>query len=92
MPLRARRRPTWLTVELDSYRFHNTRHAFEQDAYARSDAFRRYTRGDLYEHPEQMLAELAELLASSREAAGPADPAGAQAEAAAAARRPRAAA
>ena len=58
-----------LTVELDSYRFHNTRHAFEQDrkrerdAYARGDDFRRYTWGDVYEHPEQMLAELRELLA-----------------------------
>ena len=58
-----------LTVELDSYRFHNTRHAFEQDrrrerdAYARGDDFRRYTYGDVFEHPAQMLAELRELLA-----------------------------
>ena len=57
-----------LTVELDSYRFHNTRHAFEQDrkrerdAYARGDDFRRYTWGDVYDHPQQMLAELRELL------------------------------
>jgi hypothetical protein len=53
-----------LTVELDSYRFHNSRHACEQDrarerqAYARGDEFRRYTPGDVSEHPRQMLAEL----------------------------------
>jgi Transcriptional regulator, AbiEi antitoxin len=57
-----------LTVELDSYRFHNSRHAFEQDrrrereAYARGDQHRRYTYGDVYEHPAQMLAELRTLL------------------------------
>ncbi len=57
-----------LTVELDSYAFHNSRHAFEQDrkrereAYARGDHFRRYTYQDVFEHPAQMLAELTELL------------------------------
>jgi hypothetical protein len=57
-----------LTVELDSYRFHNSRYAFEQDrkrerdAYARGDDFRRYTWGDVFERPRQMLAELSELL------------------------------
>ena len=55
-------------MELDSYRFHNTRHAFEQDrkrerdAYARGDDFRRYTWGDVFEDPRQMLAELRLLL------------------------------
>src|SRR4051794_29264822 len=45
-----------LTVELDSYRFHATRHAFEHDhrrereAYARGDHFRRYTYGDVTEN------------------------------------------
>jgi hypothetical protein len=57
-----------LTVELDSYRYHGSRHAWEQDrrrereAYARGDQFRRYTHGDVFEYPESMLAELRELL------------------------------
>ena len=57
-----------LTVELDSYRFHHSRHAWEQDrrrereAHARGDEFRRYTWGDVYEHPRLMLKELAGLL------------------------------
>jgi hypothetical protein len=43
-----------LTVELDSYRFHNSRYAWEQDrrrerdARARGDAFRRYTWADFF--------------------------------------------
>ncbi len=57
-----------LTVELDSYRFHSSRHAWERDrrrereAYARGDDFRRYTYGDVVEQPRQMLTELAALL------------------------------
>ena len=57
-----------LTVELDSYTFHRSRHAWEQDrrrereAYARGDDFRRYTYGDVVEHPRQMLRELRALL------------------------------
>jgi hypothetical protein len=57
-----------LTVELDSYRFHSSRHAWEQDrrrereARARGDDFRRYTYGDVFEHPAAMLAELRALL------------------------------
>jgi hypothetical protein len=57
-----------LTVELDSYRFHNSRHAWEQDrrrereAHARGDDFRRYTPYDVFDAPEQMLAELRGLL------------------------------
>jgi very-short-patch-repair endonuclease len=57
-----------LTVELDSYRFHGTRLAWERDrrrerdAYARGDAFRRFTYGDVFSHPRQMLAELRSLL------------------------------
>jgi hypothetical protein len=56
-----------LTVELDSYRFHNSRHSWERDrrrereAYARGDAFRRYTWDDVDEG-RQMLAELRKLL------------------------------
>lgn len=60
-----------LTVELDGYRYHSSRHAWEQDrrrereARARGDEFRRYTYGDVFEDPRQMLAELQALLASS---------------------------
>ena len=57
-----------LTVELDSYRYHRSRHAWENDrrrereAYARGDEFRRYTYGDVFESPAPMLAELRALL------------------------------
>lgn len=57
-----------LTVELDSYRYHQSRHAWEEDrrrereARARGDEFRRYTYGDVYESPRHMLAELRVLL------------------------------
>jgi hypothetical protein len=57
-----------LTVELDSYRYHASRHAWEQDhrrereAHARGDRHRRYTYADVVEHPHQMLVELRTLL------------------------------
>jgi hypothetical protein len=57
-----------LTVELDSFTFHNSRRAWERDrrrereAYARGDQFRRFTYGDVVEHPAAMLRELAALL------------------------------
>jgi hypothetical protein len=57
-----------LTVELDSYRFHNSRHSWEQDrrrereARAREDDFRRYTYGDVCENPRAMLRDLRSLL------------------------------
>ncbi|HEU4978242.1 MAG TPA: hypothetical protein VFT42_05065, partial [Solirubrobacteraceae bacterium] len=57
-----------VTVELDSFQSHNSRHTWEQDrarereAYARGDHFRRYTYGDVFEHPAQMLTELHALL------------------------------
>jgi very-short-patch-repair endonuclease len=57
-----------LTVELDSYRFHNSRHAWELDrrrdreAHARGDDLRRYTRDDVFEDPKPMLTELRGLL------------------------------
>jgi very-short-patch-repair endonuclease len=57
-----------VTIELDSYAFHNSRHAWERDhsrereAYARGDQFRRYTWGDVFEQPEPMLRELRGLL------------------------------
>ena len=57
-----------LTVELDSYRYHSSRHAWEQDrrrereAHARGDEFRRYTHGDVFDHPQLMMSELRALL------------------------------
>jgi hypothetical protein len=56
-------------VELDSYRYHSSRHAWEHDgrrereARARGDEFRRYTYGDVFELPHEMLTELRTLLA-----------------------------
>jgi very-short-patch-repair endonuclease len=64
-----------LTVELDSYRFHHSRHAWEQDrrrereARARGDDFRRYTWADVFEEPAQTIEELGALLAISPAAA-----------------------
>ncbi len=61
-----------LTVELDSYRYHSSRHAWEQDrlrereARARGDEFRRYSYGDVFERPRLMLAELRALLPPAR--------------------------
>jgi predicted transcriptional regulator of viral defense system len=58
-----------LTVELDSYRFHNSRYAWERDrlrereARSRGDEFRRYTAMDVFDEPAFMLAELRALLA-----------------------------
>jgi very-short-patch-repair endonuclease len=57
-----------LTVELDGYRYHSSRHAWELDrrrereAYARGDDFRRYTYGDVFDEPAPMLAELQAVL------------------------------
>ena len=57
-----------LTVELDGYRFHNSRHSWEQDrhrereARARGDDFRRYTWGDVEDNPTLMLRELASAM------------------------------
>ncbi len=57
-----------LTVELDGYRSHHSRHAWEQDrrrereARARGDEFRRFTYGDVLEEPRFMLAELRAFL------------------------------
>ena len=59
-----------LTVELDSYQFHNSRHSWEQDrqrereARARGDDFRRYTYHDVVEDPGLMLNELRSIFAS----------------------------
>lgn len=59
-----------LTVELDGYRYHNSRHAWERDrqrereARARGDEFRRYTWADVTDEPEATAAELRALLAT----------------------------
>ena len=64
-----------LTVELDSYRYHGSRHAWEHDrrrereAYARGDEFRRYTYGDVYEDSRLMLEELRDLIGGRRSVA-----------------------
>ncbi len=66
-----------LTVELDSYRYHSSRHAWEADrrrereARLRGDEFRRFTWADVSEDPGYMLAELRSLLGRSRRAGRP---------------------
>jgi hypothetical protein len=60
-----------LIIELDSYRYHSSRHAWELDrrrereARAGGNEFRRYTYGDVFEHPRLMLRELSGLLGAS---------------------------
>jgi predicted transcriptional regulator of viral defense system len=60
-----------LVVELDSYRYHRSRHAWEEDrrrerlVRARGDEFRRYTWGDVVEAPAHMLRELTRLLSGN---------------------------
>ncbi len=57
-----------LTVELDGFKFHSSRHAWERDqarareAYARGDEFRRFTYADVTAHPAAMLRELRAFL------------------------------
>ena len=57
-----------LTVELDSYRFHNSRYSWDKDrlrereARTRGDEFRRYAWTDVFENPDYMLEELRQLL------------------------------
>lgn len=57
-----------LTVELDGYRYHHSRHAWEQDrrrereARARGDEVRRYSYGDVFDDPRFMLKELRGLV------------------------------
>jgi hypothetical protein len=73
LPLPVTNRPAGgrrvgLTVELDGYRYHSSRHAWELDrrrereAYVRGDDFRRYTYGDVFEDPSPMPAELRRVL------------------------------
>jgi very-short-patch-repair endonuclease len=60
-----------LVVELDGYRYHGSRYAWEQDRHREREArasgfeFRRYTYGDVVEDPRLMLAELVALLRPS---------------------------
>ena len=57
-----------LTVELDSYRYHSSRHAWEQDrkrerqARARRDDYRRYTWDDVFVDPRPLLSELRPII------------------------------
>jgi hypothetical protein len=57
-----------LTVELNGYRYHRSRHAWEQDrlrereARTREDEFRQYTYADVFEDQRYMLRELRQLL------------------------------
>ena len=57
-----------LTVELDGYRYHNSRHSWEQDrrrereARARGDEFLRFSYGDVFERPRTTLWDLRRLL------------------------------
>jgi hypothetical protein len=57
-----------VTVELDGYRFHNSRHAWrqglerEREAHARDDEFRRYDYDDVFVDPAAMIDELRGLL------------------------------
>jgi hypothetical protein len=59
-----------LTVELDSYRFHNSRMAWERDrrrereARARGEDFRRFTYEDVMRNPRPMMRELEEFFGS----------------------------
>ena len=59
-----------LTVELDSYAFHNTRHSWQHDrkrdreARARGDRLIRYTWEDVTQTPDETAAELQHLLRS----------------------------
>jgi very-short-patch-repair endonuclease len=58
-----------LTVELDSFRYHNSRQSWERDrhrereARARGDDFRRYTWADVFEDSAFMRGDLRALLA-----------------------------
>jgi hypothetical protein len=66
-----------LTAELNTYRFHNSRHSWEQDyerereAHARKDTHRRFTYADVLEDPRYMLSELRELLTEEEPAQQP---------------------
>jgi len=56
-----------VTVELNSFRFHNSRHSWEGDyrrereARDRGDEFRRFSWGDVFERPDYLLREMRKL-------------------------------
>ena len=60
--------PGRLTVELDGFRFHNSRYAWDQDrkreraARKRGEQHCRYGYSDVFEDPRELLAELREIL------------------------------
>jgi len=70
-----------LTVELDSYRFHNSRHAWEADrkrereARAPGDDCRRFTYGDVFEIRGSCWESYAPCSFRAREGAGCGSPA-----------------
>ena len=57
-----------LVVELDSYRYHASRYAWEQDqrrereAHARGDQVLRFTYGDVFERPDEVVSTLGSRL------------------------------
>jgi hypothetical protein len=61
-----------LTIELDSYRYHSTRHAWEQDrkrerqARARGDDFRRFTWDDVSGNVRPLVRELRPIIGLDR--------------------------
>jgi hypothetical protein len=61
-----------LTVELDSYRFHDSRYSWEQgherrrEARARGDEFRTYTWRDITENSESVIRDFAPISAAAR--------------------------
>jgi very-short-patch-repair endonuclease len=61
-----------LTIELDSYQFHRTRYAWDQDrrgereARARRDTSRRYTHADVFQDRRATVADLTALLRATR--------------------------
>ena len=66
-----------LIVELDSYRFHGSRHAWERDrnrdraARRRGEEMIRFTPDDVFGHPDEVLAHTRERLAYRRSQAVP---------------------
>ena len=61
-----------LTVELGSFKYHNSRQSWERDlmreheARARGDEFRRFSWGDVFERPRIVVGELRPLLSADR--------------------------
>jgi very-short-patch-repair endonuclease len=57
-----------LTIELDGFKYHNSRHTWDEDhrrereARARGDDFRRYTYRDVFEDSRAMMRELRVLV------------------------------